>query len=96
MIRNETGDPIMKNLNNTNQFETKSYTFLMPETGCGYSDELFNRVVGGESAKKGAWPWMALLGYRRRMSLKPTFKCGGTIISNRHILTAAHCLIDEL
>lgn len=32
------------------------------------------------------WPWMALVGYRNSIG-EVSFKCGGSIISNRHVLT---------
>ncbi|CAL8137161.1 unnamed protein product [Orchesella dallaii] len=45
-----------------------------------------DRIVGGEEAKKGEFPWMAALvtaGTRKPF-------CGGTVINNRFIVTAAH------
>lgn len=59
-----------------------------PECGRSTVDDT-DRVVGGRNATKGAWPWMALIGYDDENSI---FNCGGTIISKRHILTAAHCI----
>jgi len=55
------------------------------------------RVVGGVPAKLHAHPWIAALGYK----LAPKdgeigYLCGGTLITNRHILTAAHCIRDDL
>lgn len=51
-----------------------------------------NRVLGGSNAPVGAWPWMAL--YGKGTSANPKFTCGGSIISKRHVLTAAHCVLD--
>ncbi|KAH8302724.1 hypothetical protein KR044_010131, partial [Drosophila immigrans] len=54
----------------------------------------FRKIVGGSDAKKGAWPWIALLAYEYGSDYQ--FKCGGTLISARHVLTAAHCILDDL
>nr|AAL31706.1 coagulation factor-like protein 3 [Hyphantria cunea] len=58
---------------------------------CGVSSGSFSRVVGGEKAKLGDFPWMALLGYKNRNG-DTNWLCGGSLISSRHILTAAHCI----
>jgi trypsin len=44
------------------------------------------RILGGEPALPGELPWAAALEYRGAVY------CGGTVISDRLVLTAAHCL----
>ncbi|CRL00605.1 CLUMA_CG013865, isoform A [Clunio marinus] len=72
-----------------------SSRLLLPSEGCGISKVPHNRVVGGVPAKKGEWPWMALVGYTSSIG-EVSFKCGGSIITKRHILTAAHCIRKDL
>ncbi|XP_075163211.1 ovochymase-like [Haematobia irritans] len=64
------------------------------EEGCGLINQTTPKIVGGDESQIGAWPWMALLGYDP-YSVRP-FKCGGTLISNRHVITAAHCIRRDL
>ena len=49
------------------------------------------RVVNGETVRPHSWPWqMLLINFNRNVS--PASYCGATLITDRHILTAAHCL----
>ncbi|XP_066938039.1 proclotting enzyme-like [Macrobrachium rosenbergii] len=48
------------------------------------------RVTGGVESQPGFWPWLAALG--QRISGNQFFvNCGGTLITARHVITAAHC-----
>ncbi|XP_055301608.1 serine protease persephone-like [Sitodiplosis mosellana] len=53
------------------------------------------RILGGAPAKTDEFPWMAALGHLNS-ELKVEFNCGGTLISNNFVLTAAHCVKHSL
>lgn len=47
-------------------------------------------VVGGTSIERGSWPWLVAI-YTIKSS-GPLFRCAGTLVSQRYVLTSASCL----
>ncbi|PSN45967.1 Melanization protease 1 [Blattella germanica] len=62
--------------------------FQLINRNCGSG--IVNRIAGGEASIPGEFPWMAILQYNDSGSLR--FLCGGSLITDMYILTAAHCL----
>nr|CAI5847767.1 unnamed protein product [Callosobruchus analis] len=52
---------------------------------CGEKND-DTRIVGGKPSEENEFPWMARLSYFNR------FYCGGMLINDRYVLTAAHCV----
>ncbi len=53
------------------------------------------RIVGGDDAERGAWPWMAALVDPAVRDLYEAHYCGGSLIHPRWIITAGHCTKDS-
>ncbi|XP_023020664.2 serine protease gd isoform X1 [Leptinotarsa decemlineata] len=59
------------------------------ENICGRSVSTNELVVHGDTVPRGAYPWLAAIFW-----VKPTglnYMCSGSLISDRHVVTAAHC-----
>uniref|UniRef100_W8AY49 Serine proteinase stubble n=1 Tax=Ceratitis capitata TaxID=7213 RepID=W8AY49_CERCA len=49
------------------------------------------RIVGGKGSTFGAYPWQVLVRESTWLGLFTKNKCGGVLITNRYVITAAHC-----
>ncbi|CRK96187.1 CLUMA_CG009616, isoform A [Clunio marinus] len=69
------------------------YLFLIQQiySQCGQQKILVSRIFGGDSTQPGEYPWLVAF-YERRSN---TFFCAGSLISQKHILSAAHCFQNK-
>eukprot|EP00092_Neocalanus_flemingeri_P004211 GFUD01004529.1.p1 GENE.GFUD01004529.1~~GFUD01004529.1.p1 ORF type:complete len:488 (+),score=127.45 GFUD01004529.1:318-1781(+) len=65
-------------------------------TECGKAKVGSNRIVNGKPAKRNAWPWLAALGYTDPNTGDVQYLCGATLVSAKHVVTAAHCIRDDM
>ena len=70
-----------------------TFAYLLIEK-CGLKPENTKFIVGPVNKDVGDWPWMASIGFFSEDN-KWIHQCGGTLITSRHILTAAHCFMGS-
>lgn len=64
------------------------------ERGFSCGEILTEKILNGTEVNLGKYPWMALLGYSSGSEEEIDFKCGGALISDQYVLTAAHCVTN--
>ncbi|KAI7796445.1 ST14 transmembrane serine protease matriptase b [Triplophysa rosa] len=60
------------------------------ECKCGIKPYKSSRIVGGKDSNEGEWPWQVSLHMKTQGHV-----CGASVISNRWLVTAAHCVQDN-
>lgn len=61
----------------------------------GASGSVSQRIVGGNTAASGKYPWMAAIVDADRSNIYSGHRCGAALIDSEWVVTAAHCVKDE-
>lgn len=71
------------------------------DNGCGKNDNKFRLTtagrgggVDGKKIGKVTWPWMVSI-YRKTAGGGIVYKCTGTLLSHRIVVSAAHCFVQH-
>ena len=76
------GDTIQTSSDPSSRFAIENYECGLRKVGAA-------NIAGGEGTRPGEWPWMARLMYPNTTQVM----CAGTLVTRRHVVTAAHCVM---
>ncbi|XP_055295953.1 serine protease gd-like [Sitodiplosis mosellana] len=71
---------------------------LATNSQCGTYDEdlkYTQLISGGNKIMPGTWPWLVAIFVKESRASNLVFQCTGNLISNRLVLTAAHCFKSD-
>ncbi|CAH2093663.1 unnamed protein product [Euphydryas editha] len=61
------------------------------ECGINGNDNIVPLIEKGFSYERGEWPWLVAI-YKTQKFSSLNYICAGTLISNKHVVSAAHCM----
>ena len=80
-----TANEAPENVETTDSTSSEENNLIPEGASCPvYNQLLSERIVNGDDAVKNSWPW--IVGVRMG-----GFMCGGSILSEKWVITAAHC-----
>ncbi|XP_066157983.1 venom protease-like [Euwallacea fornicatus] len=83
----------LENIYSVNHLEEHPNFKRLPMERCGSIITLGNRITVGKKTGLEEFPWMALIAYNSS-DTGIEYRCGGTLIQESFILTAAHCILN--
>lgn len=75
----------------TSEYLSKFSEYLPTNCGTGFRYQ----IDGGNDTKMTKHPWLAALMYKNETNNQLAVECSGSIITERFVLTAAHCLTPK-
>lgn len=75
------------NITYLNFFSLSETTRKALQSGRGLEDQAQDRIIGGSDADLHEFPWQVAI------ILKRVFFCGGVVINDEYVLSAAHCFL---
>ena len=72
----------------------------LDQSSCGKRSGEFlrTRIIGGRNASEGEFPWTVSIGVKLKHpngTIPFVHFCGGALLSERTVLTAAHCFYQK-
>ncbi|XP_011866173.1 PREDICTED: serine protease gd-like isoform X2 [Vollenhovia emeryi] len=98
-------EPLLQNFQSWYR-NSSSYRINNPNynsnTECGitsyYSDTTNMLIPNGANSLPGQWPWVVAIYAVKTSEYSSTYKyrCSGSILTDKHVLTVAHCVVNVL